>query len=189
MTSKPLRTLSKDGSVHVTDEFYNTLISASAAFLSLVGTILLVTYSLQAHKSWHAVSFLIYGFFLVLLFVASALHHGIDGSEKTELFFKRLDYYVIFLQIAGTFTPLCLILLKNKFGFIVLATIWSIAILGIALQVMIPHLPKWCSTALYIGMGWCGIFLFKPIYELAPQAMMMFLVGGLFLPEEPAFFF
>lgn len=177
--TKP-RTLSKDGSIHVTDEFYNTLISAVGAGLSLIGAFALVAFSLKTHKPWHVFAFLIYGAALVNLFVASALHHGVDGSEETENFLRELDYHAIFLMIAGTFTPFCLILLRNTLGWSSLGLIWVLALLGILLKVIFPGLPKWISTSMYLGMGWLGVVIAYPVYLQIATGVWFLILGGLF---------
>jgi len=189
LSSKPNRVLSKDGSIHVTDEFYNTLISSLGAFLSFVGVLLLIYFSIQAHKPWHIVAFSIYGIALLKLFVFSALHHGVDGSEKTEHLLRQFDYYAIFLMIAGTMTPFCLILLKNPLGWSVLGLIWFLAIVGILLKMFFPALPKWLSTALYMGMGWLGLLIIHPLYLHIPQGLIFLILGGLLFTVGAIFFY
>lgn len=179
-SSKPQRTHSKDGSIHVTDEFYNSLISGFGAFLALIGSYLLISNSVHEHKIWHIVGFSVYGITLFNLFLASALHHGVNGSEKTDHLLRKLDYYAIFLMIAGSFTPICLILFRDTLGWSVLGLVWTVSILGILLQIFFPNLPKWLSTGLYIGIGWLGVLLAKPIYLLLPQVLTLLIVGGLF---------
>jgi len=178
--SKPLRALSKDGSIHVTDEFYNTFISAAAAVLSLLGASALIHLSVQAQKPWHVWSFAVYGAALVNLFVASAVHHGVDGSEELEHSLRQYDYYSISLMIAGTFTPFCCIILHNGFGWTLLGLMWGLALLGIFLKMAFPHLPKWITTGLFIAMGWLGVLLARPLYLVSPYALGLILLGGLF---------
>ncbi len=174
------RVVSKDGSVHVTDEFYNTLIAAAGAFLSLVGVVLLISQSWAAGKPWHVLSFSLYGFGLLSLFVSSALHHGVDGSTKVNHFLHQLDYFAIFVMIAGTFTPICLILLKNLLGWGILALIWSLAIAGILLKGVFPKIRKGYTTALYIVMGWLGLLIVYPVYQIiAWKGFSFLLLGGL----------
>ncbi len=175
-----VRSLSKDGSVHVTDEFYNTLISGTAAFVFLLASIALIFLSVQAHKSLHVIAFTVYGLAVVNLFIASALHHGVDGTEELEHSLRQYDYYSISLMIAGTFTPLCLILLRNSFGWMILGIMWFLAIAGILLKMIFPHLPKWISTSVFIGMGWIGVLIAKPLYQLSPYALGLMALGGLF---------
>ena len=177
MHSKPLPKLSKDGSRHVTDEKYNTLISSFGAFLGMIGLIVLLQHSLSAHKFWHTLSFSIYGISLVTLFVASALHHGIDGSEKTEKRLLQFDYCAIYLMIAGTVTPLCLIVLRNSLGWSVLSLMWILAVVGVVLKLAIPHLPKWITTITYLGMGWLGLVIAPPLLALPEGLNIISMIG------------
>jgi hemolysin III len=180
VSSRRFRTLSKDGSRHVTDEFYNTLTSSIGALLSVVGVVLLVLNSINAQKFWHVLSFLVYGFCLVLLFVSSALHHGLDKSEKVNRVLRDFDYYCIFSMIAGTFTPFCLILLRNAFGWSILGLVWFLAIMGIVLQLKCSRLPRWLSATLYIGIGWLGVLIALPVYQRIGNGAWMIIIGGFF---------
>ncbi len=188
-TSIAPRKLSKDGSIHVTDEFYNSLISGFGAFLALIGSYLLISHSLQQHKFWHLIGFTIYGLALFNLFITSALHHGVNASEKTEALLRRLDYYAIFLMIAGSFTPVCLILFRNTLGWSILSLVWAASLFGIFLQMYFPDLPKWISLSLYIGIGWLGVLLAKPIYLLLPQVLYLLIGGGLFFTFGSVIYF
>jgi len=182
--------LSKDGSVHVTDEFYNTLISAIGAVLSCVGIAFLLFYSVNPSRPRHLLSFAVYGISLINLFAASALHHGIHGSEKTEHLLRQWDYYAIFLMIAGTFTPICLLVLPDiRLGGIILGLVWFLAIFGILLKAIFPALPKWISTVLYVGMGWSGLAVARPIYERLPELLIAMVIGGVFFTVGSAIFF
>ena len=174
------RTLSKDGSTHVTDEVYNTMISAVGAILSVAGVGALLFKSWAAGKPWHLLAFSIYGFGVIDLFFLSALHHGINGSERTEHILRRLDYYAIFLMIAGSVTPFCLIVLRDRYGLSVLGLVWLVALISIALQVRFPQLPRWFTTAQYIGMGWLGTLIVFKIWNLLPKmAIFLLALGGL----------
>lgn len=184
------RALSKDGSVHITDEFYNTLISSVGAVLALIGVALLLYGSLGPVHARHLIGFSVYGAALINLFLASALHHGIHGTEKTEHFFRQWDYYAIFLMIAGSFTPICLLVLPDiRLGGIILGLVWFLAIFGILLKAAFPALPKWISTVLYVGMGWSGLAIARPIYQRLPELLIAMLVGGIFFTVGSGIFF
>lgn len=175
---KPLRERSKDGSIHVTDEFYNTLISATAALFSLVGVIYLIYQSSSADKFWHVVSFSAYGFGILSVFISSALHHGVNSTEKVEHFLRQLDYFAISIMIAGTFTPFCLILLRESIGWKVFYTIWALAILGIVIYAFFPKVPKWITTGLFLLMGWLGVMIAQPVYIILHWEGVSWLVYG-----------
>lgn len=172
--------LSKDGSVHVTDEVYNTLISSLGALLSMIGIFLLVPEARISRSGGAVFGFSVYGFGLIGTFVSSALHHGVNGSPRVNHLLRQLDHFVIFLMIAGTFTPFCLILLRNSLGWIMLSLIWALALLGIGIKAIVPHAPRWFTTSLYIGMGWLGVFLVRPIYQAIHwQGVSLLVLGGL----------
>lgn len=173
--------LSKDGSVHITDEVYNTLISTLGAALSVAGVYFLVSLAWKTGPVEKIIAFSIYGLCLVTLFVSSALHHGIDGTPETNHRLRQLDYFAIFLMIAGTATPLFLILLKNSFGYFVLSLVWGVAAGGIFFKAVRPHAPRWFMTSLYLGMGWSGILIVKPVYQtLHWNGLVPFFLGGFF---------
>lgn len=176
------RKLSKDGSIHVTDEIFNTVSSGVTAVLSIIGVVSLLDQAWSAHKLWHFFGFAVYGFGLISLFVLSALHHGINASPRTEHLLRQLDYFAIFLMIAGTMTPFGTILLRGTLrGEIILAALWGLAVVGIVIKAFFPNIPKWFSTALYVGMGWVGVGVFSPVYQwLGWEAVLWLLIGGLF---------
>ncbi len=171
--------VSKDGSPHVTDEVFNTLTSAIGAVLALFGMLLLLKQSLVIGDMGRVMSLSIYGCSVVILFTASALHHGIDASADVEHWLRQLDYCAIFVMIAGSATPFAVILLHNRLGWVVLALVWGMAALGITLKLLIPQLPRWFTLVFYIGMGWLGMLMAKPIYTmLSREAIALFVAGG-----------
>lgn len=173
--------LSKDGSVHVTDEVYNTAISSLGAVLTVVGVAHLIWRSLAVDSRLHAVSFLVYGLGTLSVFVTSALHHGVNGSPRTNHILRQLDYFAIFLMIAGTFTPFCLLLAKGPLGQHVLQLVWILAVLGIASKAIWPGLPRWMTLAMTLGMGWLAVVLIEPVYAaIHLQGLLELAAGGLF---------
>jgi hemolysin III len=173
------RGLSKDGSVHVTDEVYNTWISVLGAVLTVVGTGFLLWRSQAASSSPHFVAFLVYGLGVLSVFVTSALHHGVNGSPRTNHVLRELDYAAIFLMIAGTFTPFCMLVVKGSLGTRTLVLIWALAALGISAKLLYPGLPKWATVAITVGMGWLGLLVARPIYqEIHLLGLIGLLVGG-----------
>jgi hemolysin III len=173
--------LSKDGSVHVTDEFYNTWISALGAVLTVFGTAYLLWRSSVADSRLHFLAFSIYGLGVLSVFVTSALHHGVNGSARTNHLLRQLDYCAVFLMIAGTFTPFCLLLVKGTLGTATLALIWSLALLGVASKLLYPGLPKPVTVTIAIGMGWLALLIVVPIYHaIHLQGLAALVLGGLF---------
>ena len=162
------------------DEFFSALLSALGTILSLVGVALIIIQAQLANKPWHVFSFLIYGWGLLCMFTASALYHGVNGSEKLNHLLHQFDYFAIFVMIAGTFTPFCLILLRNHTGWRVLGLMWLFAGLGITLKAFFPKMPKWLSTAFFIGMGWVAVFIAYPVYQiLSWKGVLPLILGGI----------
>ncbi len=179
MPNQPL--LSKDGSVHVTDEFYNTLISGVGAVLSAIGVAFLIYRVSTSGRPGSVFAFSVYGFGLINMFLWSALHHGVDGSPRTNHLLRQLDYFAISVMIAGTFTPFCLILLRNPLGWTVLGVIWTLAAASILIKVVYPNAPRWLLTSLYIAMGWLGLAIAKPVYlAIQWRGFSALLLGGVF---------
>ncbi len=172
--------LSKDGSKYVTDEVFNSSSHLVGSIFALLGTALLVVQSCFPPKPWHIISFSIYGLSLFLVFFASSLHHGVNSKKRIEFILRQADYLAIFPLIAGTFTPICLLLLRNPFGWAVVGVVWIIAIIGITLKSIFPNMPKWVTSTMYISMGWLGIVLAFPFYRITGLLGLLFLVSGAF---------
>ena len=128
----------------------------------------------------YLISLSIYALSLILLYAASTTYHTFDVSEKTNTILKKIDHMMIFVLIAGSYTPICLITLKGRTGTILLALVWSIAIVGIILKAFWVFCPKWVSSVLYIGMGWTCVLAFTQILNaLSPAAFGWLLAGGI----------
>jgi hemolysin III len=162
----PARERSKDGSRHVTDERFNTASHLAAAIFALLGTVVLIVSASVAAKPWHIVSFSIYGTSLVALFLASTLHHGIVGTARVEELLRSLDYHAIFLLIAGSFTPMCLVALRGPLGWSVFGVSWAVAIAGIALKASSSRIPKWVFLTMYGTLGWLGAAVAWPLTSI-----------------------
>jgi hemolysin III len=170
--------LSKDGSALVTDEVYNTWISILGAIFTLLGTARLLLRAYVADNQLRFVGFLIYGIGVLSVFVTSALHHGVNGSRRTNHWLRQLDYCAVFLMIAGTFTPFCMLLVKGGLGTRILGLVWTLALLGIATKLLYPNLPKWAMVVTAVGMGWLALLIAEPVYRALHLRGLMSLVGG-----------
>lgn len=128
----------------------------------------------------YLISLSIYALSLILLYAASTTYHTFDLSEKVNTILKKIDHMMIFVLIAGSYTPICLITLKGRTGTILLALVWGIAIVGIILKAFWVFCPKWVSSVLYIGMGWTCVLAFTQILNaLSPAAFGWLLAGGI----------
>ena len=128
----------------------------------------------------YVVSIAIYAASLILLYAASTTYHTFDRSEKINTILKKIDHMMISVLIAGSYTPICLLVLGGRLGIILLAIVWSIAIAGILIKAFWVYCPKWVSSVLYIGMGWtCGLAFTQLLNSMSPAAFGWLLAGGL----------
>ena len=173
--------LSRDGSIHATDEVFNAASHLAATFLSVLATVLLVTESSAQGAPWKIVSFTIYGTSLIFLFAASTLHHSISTTPRMERLFQMLDYLAIFPLIAGTFTPLCLVFFHNTtVGWSFCSVVWTLSLLSMYMTARWFHkVPKWLTMTMYITLGWLGAFmLFWLVPVLTWGGSLLMILGG-----------
>lgn len=117
---------------------------------------------------------------MILLYGASTTYHSVNVSGRILKIFRKIDHMMISVLIAGTYTPVCLITLKGRQGYILLAVVWSIALAGILIKAFWITCPKWFSSLLYISMGWVCVLAFTQILNaLSPAAFGWLLAGGL----------
>ena len=117
---------------------------------------------------------------MILLYAASATYHSVDLSGKELKIFKRIDHMMIFVLIAGSYTPVCLIILGGKLGYSLLALVWGIALIGMLIKAFWVTCPKWFSSVIYIAMGWVVVFAFGPlVHSLTTPAFLWLLAGGI----------
>ncbi len=118
---------------------------------------------------------------MFLLYAASTAYHTFDISEKVNMILKKIDHMMISVLIAGSYTPICLLVLERSIGIPLLVTVWSIAILGIVIKLFWVTCPKWFSSVLYIGMGWVCVAAFSQLWaSMSVAAFAWLLAGGVF---------
>ena len=128
----------------------------------------------------YIISLTIYAASLILLYAASTTYHTFDVSERVNTILKKIDHMMISVLIAGSYTPVCLIVLRGRTGLILLTIVWSIAIAGILIKAFWVYCPKWVSSVLYIGMGWTCVLAFTQILNnMSPAAFGWLLAGGI----------
>ncbi len=117
---------------------------------------------------------------MILLYLASTLYHTFDKGEKINCLLKKFDHSMISVLIAGTYTPVCLLVLKPAQGIPLLILIWGLAIMGILLKLFWVYCPRWVSSILYIIMGWTCVLAFGPLLHiLSVSAFGWLLAGGI----------
>ena len=146
--------------------------------LSIGALAVLVVAASVRGDAWHIVGCAVFGVTLVLLYTASTLYHGIH-HRRAKRVLRRLDWAAIFLLIAGSYTPFTLVSLRGGWGWTLLALVWSLAILGIVLQVTIPARVRRFSVAIYLAMGWLALIAIEPlVHSLQSQGLVLLFLGG-----------
>ena len=115
---------------------------------------------------------------MILLYGASTLYHSVDLSGGSLRIFRKIDHMMIFVLIAGTYTPVCLLVLGGRMGLTLLTAVWSIAIFGMLIKAFWITCPKWFSSLIYIAMGWVCVFVFSSLWEALPKAAFLWLLAG-----------
>ena len=128
----------------------------------------------------YIIAITIYAVSLILLYAASTTYHTFNKSRKVNTILKKIDHMMISVLIAGSYTPICLLVLGGKTGLILLTIVWAFAIAGILIKAFWVFCPKWVSSVLYIGMGWTCVLAFTQLLNsLSPAAFGWLLAGGI----------
>lgn len=115
---------------------------------------------------------------MILLYAASTTYHSVDLSGDRLRIFRKIDHMMIFVLIAGSYTPVCLIVLGGQLGYTMLAVVWGIALVGILIKALWITCPKWFSSVIYIAMGWVCVFVFSTLFNTLPTAAFLWLLAG-----------
>lgn len=115
---------------------------------------------------------------MVLLYAASATYHSVNVPARILKIFRKVDHMMIFVLIAGTYTPVCLITLKGPQGYALLAAVWGIALAGILIKAVWITCPKWFSSILYISMGWACLSVAGQLFTLLSTPAFLWLLAG-----------
>lgn len=151
-----------------------------AFFVALVSGIVLCSLAATRPGLAPLISCLVYSLTVCGLFGTSALYHRRVWSERGYQIMRRLDHSMIFVFIAGTYTPFCLLLLPEDNATILLTLVWFGALGGVAMKLIWPHLPRWASAPLYIALGWVAVAVLPDIlHRGGVTALVLLIVGGL----------
>jgi hemolysin III len=147
--------------------------------LCIVGLIVLfIKCSAVGASTWHYVSFSIFGAGLILLYSASSIYHLLNLKPATMLVFRKIDHIMIFVLIAATYTPICLIPLHGPWGWWLLGAVWVCAITGMVLKALFFNAPRWLYTLSYVLLGWASVICIYPLIKTIPLGGLLFLLGG-----------
>ncbi len=160
-----------------TEEILNVITHGLGFLLSIAALVLLVVYASLYGDAWHIVSFSIYGFSLVTLYLASTLFHS-ARSPKLRKRLNIFDHSAIYVLIAGTYTPFLLVTLRGPWGWSLLGVIWGLAIAGVVFKLFFTGKYDVMSAIVYVLMGWIIIIAIKPMNENLPPEGLYWLIGG-----------
>lgn len=156
----------------------NALTHFLGFLMSIPILIILVSKANKEASFISVIAFVIFGISLLLLYGASTIYHTLNISEKGTALLRRIDHMMIFILIAGTYTPVCLIPLRGKWGWTLLIAVWGFAIAGIMLKIFWLNAPRWFSTLLYVIMGWFVLIAFVPLEKAIPVSGIVLLASG-----------
>ena len=157
------------------------------AALSIAGLVLLIIWGAKFSDevAWDVVSFAIFGASLVLLYTFSAIYHLCNVGETATNILRKFDHIMIFILIAGTYTPICLGPLRGPWGWTIFGIVWGLAIIGIIFTAIWIKAPRWLTTSIYLSMGWTVLIATYPLVMTFIEANMFpslgwLLAGGIF---------
>lgn len=161
------------------EEQLNAWSHAIGALLGVVGLIVLIL-NVNSTKNWSLFSVVVYGLSIIILFTASTLYHAIKNDNR-KYYFRIVDHISIYLLIAGTYTPVLLILLPDTLGWTLFWIVWGIAAFGVVLKLFFTGKFETFSTLLYLVMGWLIVFDFSTLSErIDNNGLLLLFAGGLF---------
>ncbi len=160
-------------------EKLNAITHLVGALLALAGSVALIVFASLTGDPWKLISVIIYGITLVLLYSFSTLYHSMRGPIKD--LFQKLDHHSIYLLIAGSYTPFCLVSLRGNWGWTLLAVIWGLALLGSLQELRQKTDARILSVVIYIVMGWAALAALVPLKQaLGETGFAWVAAGGIF---------
>ncbi len=159
------------------EEITSAAIQGSAAALSVAGLFVLIDRAGPQPGTLRVIGAAVYGASLIITFLASALYHGVP-HPRVKRVFRAIDHCAIFLLIAGTYTPIALLALWRQAGWLLLATIWTLAILGVALRLVRGPRFHRLAIPLYLAMGWLGMAWVGRLYDAVGLAPILLITAG-----------
>jgi hemolysin III len=145
------------------------------AVFAVIGLVVLI--ALAEGRPWHLAAYLVYGVGAILLYMASGVYHTLHSDSPWP---QRFDHMAIYVMIAGTYTPVCLVPLRGPMGYGILAVEWSLALIGVLANVFLGGGPHWLRVSLYLIMGWLALIAMPQLQaSLPPQAITWLVAGGI----------
>jgi hemolysin III len=159
------------------EEYYNRLTHGLGIALGIIGLFFLIYWAFSVGGFWRIFSAIVYGVSLVFMYTSSTIYHSIQ-QPKLRYIFKIVDHASIYIFIAGSYTPLSLILLDGAFGWTIFGIIWGMALFGVLYKIFYIDRYRIFSIALYLGMGWMALFALEPIVSNLPAFGVFWLFAG-----------
>jgi len=157
-------------------ERFNSITHAVGAVASVLSGVLLVGVAARSGDAWKVVSFSIYAVTLWLLYLTSTLYHSMRGATKDVL--RKMDHCAIYLLIAGTYTPFTLVTLRGTIGWTMFGLVWTLAVLGIAQELLYARRGRVLSLVIYVVMGWLAVVCTGPLVNALGRAGFAWLAAG-----------
>jgi len=172
--------MNKSNKLIKSEEIFNSLSHAFGILAALAALVILVVFAALYGDIWHIVSYSIFGISMVSLYIASTLFHGTTNIRK-KIKLNLFDHSMIYILIAGSYTPICLVVLHRAYGWILFGIIWAVAIAGVIYKLFFysgkPKERK-ISAWLYVAMGWIAVTVIVPLIINAPAITLWFLLAG-----------
>lgn len=157
----------------------NTITHLVGAVLAFIALIIMILNALVKNNVTYLLGGAIFGLSMIFLYTASSVYHGVKASPSTIKVLRKFDHAMIFVLIAGTYTPICLTVLKGPIGLILLILIWTLAIGGTISKLFFMNMPRWLSAGMYLFLGWLSLFFIVPIYKALPiEGFLWLVIGG-----------
>ncbi len=171
------------------NELVSGLTHLAGVPLSLVALVLLVRSALAHGGAGHVVAFSVFGASMALLYLASALYHLMPLASKAKRVMRRVDHAMIFVLIAGTYTPVCLLALDGAWRWGLLGVVWTLALAGVLAKALWVRLPGWVSALMYLGLGWLSALAWPALAAALPGGALAWLaLGGAFYTVGVVFY-
>jgi len=160
-------------------ERFNALTHLIGALLALAGAVVLIVLASLDGDPWKIVSVSVYGATLVLLYSFSTLYHSLQGRAK--LILREFDHHSIYMLIAGSYTPFCLVTLRGPWGWSLFGVVWGLAVIGSFQELLLKNSARILSLVIYVVMGWVALVaLVQLLHVLGPSGFAWLVAGGLF---------
>jgi hemolysin III len=161
---------------------FSALTHGIGFWMATAGVGVLIAVAAFVGNAWQVVSYSVYGAALIGLYATSTLYHCLRVKPEKRKTLRKLDHIMIYLLIAGTYTPICLVTLRSEtpgWGWAIFGVIWFFAVSGTIIKICWLNAPRWVSAAAYVGMGWLVIIAIVPLVSVMPTlAFIWLMIGG-----------